>query len=177
AVAHQAADAWRRITQKQVCRGQVRMGLAAVCLYFECKLAGVPRSKETIVNGCGVPLDAFRKAARLYRLQESATQLEVPTDSKDVLSDCMLRLGALVPENLQRRVAACARVADEHITRLGVLEGRTPVVRAAAAISLAMEKVKLKGCGELHRHLDVSQYTLSRALNLIQRHTTKALGC
>lgn len=178
-IAEAAADALQRITAKHVIRGQARTGLAAACLYYQCKLAEVPRSKETIAAGCGLSVEAFRKSARLYVREERAQArwLERATESKDILGDCLVRLCDLVPEPLQRRVAARARVADDTISELGVLEGRTPVLRAAVALTMAFNALKLRGSDKVHRRLGVSHYTLSRALSLVERHTTKALGC
>jgi len=173
-----AKQMWEEISDQHVCRGELKLGLMAACIYFSCKLARFPRTKEVVSGACNILPETLGKACKLYnKIRKPARRDSIlmcsPTESRDVLSTCISMVGVdLIPQEAVRAVTAKARLADEQITKCGVLEGKTPRVRAAAAISIGMEWSGLSGRERLYAAVHVSQYTLSRTLSVIKAHTT-----
>ena len=172
-----AIAAWEQITAKHTCRGEVRVGLAAACVFFSCKLSGFPRSKQLVATAYGLSPASLKKAMKVYTDCMEPSRRDVllmcsSTDSKDVMSSCVsMAVGDLVPFDLERNFLAEARKIDAAVHGSGVLEGKTPHVVAAACVSIAMLRRKMAGRETLFKHLKVSQHTLSRTLGLIKNHT------
>ena len=177
-VADLAARSWESICDEHTCRGDVRDAVRAACIYYACKLFGVPRTKGQLRRACHVTPDLLQRALKLYRhvirppLADDVL-MSSPTESKDLLAAVVqATVPHLVPSKLQRRVTAQARMADDDISKTGVLEGKTPRVRATAAVGLALERLQLPGREQLAKAAGVSQYTLSRTLALARAHIT-----
>lgn len=178
AVISHAKQLWSDVSCRKLCRGHIRAGLTAACVYIACKMAQFPRSKSTLAAVFGLSVDVISKGIKLYmklskpRLEHSAL-LSAATDSKDLLGKCTSECPFISEEDM-RSVTAKARIADAELSQSGVLEGKTPQVRAAAAISIALQRMGLKGGDQLHTALHISQYTLSRTLSLVRSHTSIA---
>lgn len=170
-VTEQACSMWQRVLVRRVCKGDVRTGLIAACLYYACKILGFPRTKASIAGACLLPLDVVAKGLKLYTAldKDAGVAQALPTDSRDVISGLLAKAVCLVPARLLRRVHARARQVDEKASSSGVLEGRTPVVRAAAALYCAMATMGLP-CAGLFREVGVSHNTLSCAVAVVRRH-------
>lgn len=176
-VLHSALDMWERVHAHHVCRGEMRRALEATCLYFACKLAGFPRPKDLLARAFGLDLAVLNKAFKTYMgivqpTGKDAALMANPTESRDILASCVAAAVGLIPDELQRVVLADARKVDEAIHRTGVLEGKTPKVKAAAAISIAMRRRRLMGRNVLWESVGVSEYTLSRTLVMLRMHTS-----
>lgn len=172
-----ATRSWEQINAKHICRGEVRVALEAACTYYSCKLAGFARSKQVIAAGFGLSTCALKKGMKVYSQVLRPSQGDVvlmcsPTNSNDILASCVSAVcGLLVPMELERIFLAETRKIDADVRGSGVLEGKTPVVSAAAAISIAMLRRQLAGREKLPEYLPVSPYTLSRTIALIRNHT------
>lgn len=173
-----AVDAWEEIHSKHVCRGDLRRGMQAACIYNSCKLAGFPRPKQRILAVCAISAPILTKASKLYIsvLQPQERDMKMlgnPSDSRNILSACCsMAVPDLVPEEMERFVLAEARKVDEDIQKSGVLEGKTPQTKAAAAVSIAMQRKGLPKRERLWEYVGVSDHTLSRTLALLRHHTT-----
>lgn len=167
-IVEHAAILWAEVLEHRTCKGNCRKGLMAACIYFACKFAQVGRPRDVVAASCFLPPYELAKAIRMYATVHSSKDVTqcAPTDSSDVLAMCVNRAIDIIPDNLQRKVTAKARVEDVAICRLGVLEGRTPVLRAAVAIHFTMARYSLP-TGKLAKSLGMSPPTLSRAVSLV----------
>ena len=172
-----ARKLWETINTDHICRGDLRVGVADAFLYYACKLASFPRSKRKVASCCNVTMDTLNKALKVYsRILRPARSDDVlmakPTDSADVLASCVQEAvaGSVVPAYIVRKLTAQARLADQRVSDSGVLEGKTPQVRAAAAVSLAMRFLELPNRDKLYKAVGVSIYTLQRTVALVEDH-------
>lgn len=171
-VVDHAATLLEAALSSRVCKGELRQGLVAACLYYACKVLGYPRTKKAVAVACVLPVDVVAKGLKLYTTmnRDACIVLAKPTESRDVLSCLVARATLLIPTALQRKVQAQARLVDEAAMRTGVLEGKTPHVRGGAALCIAMQRMGLP-CKELHGEIGVSHNTLTYAVGLIRQHT------
>lgn len=172
-----AVCAWEEIHRRHVCRGDLRRGVEAACIYNSCKLAGFPRPKQRILDVCTISASTLTKAIKLYVAvlkphQGDMVVLGTPTDSQNILASCCaMAVPDVVPVHMERQVLADARLVNEEVHKTGVLEGKTPQVKAAAAISIAMQRRGLPNREKLYEYVKVSDHTLSRTLALLRHHT------
>ena len=167
-IVEHATVLWSDVLEHRTCKSNCRKGLMAACIYFACKFAQVGRPRDVVAASCFLPAYELAKAIRIYATIHSSKDVTqcAPTDSSDVLAMCVNRAIDVIPDSLQRKVTAKARVENERICRLGVLEGRTPILRAAVAIYFTMSTYSLPA-GKLAKSVGLSQPTLSRAVSLV----------
>lgn len=162
AITDTASELWKQVLAHRTCKGAHRQGLAGACIYFSCKLVGFPRPKSAIADALFLPVTALARAIKVYLsmgLQHEAGTAR-PTESRDVLAAAV---SIVAPAGQERRVLAKARVSDEEVTATGVLEGRTPRVRAAVAIIVALEQLALPA-QSVHKELGICANTIQRSL-------------
>ena len=167
-VVQTALSMWEKLLEERLCKGDLRKGLVGACLYFACKACSLARSKATIASACLIPVDVLAKAMKLYAAAHKQVQRCLPTESGDLLATSMNRVCG-IPEECRRAVLAAARKIDERINATGVLEGKTPIVGAAAAIHIAIQQAGFP-VTKLHTFLQVSHHTLDRTLAIIRCH-------
>ena len=166
-----ACKLWKDIVHKRTCKGDLRKGILAASIYFACKVSGFPRPKRSIAAACGTPVDVVAKGIKLHLQLSRSEQMQTakPADSGDVLAVHLAAAAHLVPCHLSRRTLAHARKLDAEITNAGILEGKTPHVRAAAALYITLKDLGLPAA-ELPDAAGISRHTLTRTLAVLNAH-------
>lgn len=167
-------ELWEQISLNHVWRGDIRLGVIAACIYFACKLSSVPRTKVAVANIVGAASEAMKRGCKAchQHLQLSSCHarcLHSSTDSKDVIGMLAGSCCGLVGDDQTRRLLAAARQIDHAVTESGVLEGRTPQVRASAALAVAAERLQLCSLKAFCKKMKVSFYTLTRTVAVVKK--------
>lgn len=160
---------WKQVCEARVFRGELRKGMMAACIYMACKLGGFSRPKSTVADACETSTGATSKALKLYFKLQGEQVHSAALDSADVLAQVSRSLCSLLQPYDPRKVLAQARLIDHNICTSGVLEGKTPRVRASAALYMTLEKLGAS-CEGFAAAVGISQHTLSRTLTVIRTH-------
>ena len=160
---------------RDACLKNARLGtmavLAASCVYYACKIAGVSRRKREIAGMCRVSetdLNAVNKALKVALTgRPYHASMYSSVRPADLIFRAVDRLDML-PED-RRRVKRRAMDLDRAVQASGALEGRTPGGICCALVFAAM---KLEGLTPSKKAVtatcQVSCVTLNKAVKALQ---------
>lgn len=122
----------RDVTAKKICRGFGLKPVMAAVIYMACRMEGVPRTQKEICSPLNVDVRAvnriFVKISKSLNINNASLRI-LPKNLIPRLCS-QLRLTSIVSDC----IAICENVAE-----MGVLDGNSPAVAAAAVIKFVCE--------------------------------------
>jgi len=159
---------YMKFCERELTRGNVRLGIRANCLLHACKAAGVPRTMKEIATLWDIdPKHMSRTAQRLRDvlagIDTQGAGVSARTNPKDVLQRLFMHFQDVMEHGDRRRMN---EMCDD-IAKSTAMQSRTPATVAAVVVSINMHS-KLSKL-EIATRCDVSLQTLTRMEDLVKQ--------
>jgi transcription initiation factor TFIIIB Brf1 subunit/transcription initiation factor TFIIB len=158
---------YKKFVEAVLCRGAVRAGIKANCIFQACKEAGVNRTSKEISDAFGIQERDISRTTDMYKEQNPDTEQVHMTMPKDLVARFFNNIE--VPDKgrvKMKCIQTCTRL-EESIK----LQGRTPKAVACAVIYVVLGGALTKK--QVCEACDVSPPTLSKLEPIVRAELSK----
>lgn len=166
-ILYSAKMKYKKFVEAVLCRGAVRAGIKANCIFQACKEAGVNRTSKEISDAFGIQERDISRTTDMYKEQNPDTEQVNMTMPKDLVARFFNNIE--VPDKgrvKMKCVQTCLRL-EESIK----LQGRTPKAVACAVIYVVLGGILSKK--QVCEACDVSPPTLSKLEPIVRAELSK----
>jgi transcription initiation factor TFIIIB Brf1 subunit/transcription initiation factor TFIIB len=166
-IMYSAKMKYKKFVEAVLCRGAVRAGIKANCIFQACKEAGVNRTSKEISDAFGIQERDISRTTDMYKEQNPDTEQVNMTMPKDLVARFFNNIE--VPDKgrvKMKCIQTCLRL-EESIK----LQGRTPKAVACAVIYVVLGGTLSKK--QVCEACDVSPPTLSKLEPIVRAELSK----
>jgi len=166
-IMYSAKMKYKKFVEAVLCRGAVRAGIKANCIFQACKEAGVNRTSKEISDAFGIQERDISRTTDMYKEQNPDTEQVNMTMPKDLVARFFNNIE--VPDKgrvKMKCIQTCIRL-EESIK----LQGRTPKAVACAVIYVVLGGTLSKK--QVCEACDVSPPTLSKLEPIVRAELSK----